>query len=359
MTEKTDDQRAQTVEGDAHAESHTAADFFGEMEAANLAPLWDRYAKLNIAEPVPRDPGLHYKWETLLPLIDRASSEVSVEEAERRVLMLLNPAFKGPPATTTGLFGAIQILLPGEAARSHRHTAAAFRFVMEGNGATTFVNAGAHPMQEHDLILTPNWTWHEHENHGDQRIIWFDGLDLPFMLFCNVGFTEQGDGGTSGENREPDRSSLPDESFAASGVMPETDLAPTPYSPKMRYPWDDVLTALAGTPTRDDGAKVVHYTNPDNGGPIMPTMDAYVLELPVGTETRPLRTTANTIAIVAEGEGTTHVGEITYEWKKNDIFTLPQWSWTTHTSSRGPARLFLSSDRNLQRTMNYLREEWG
>ena len=359
MTENKDDERAETIKGDARAESHTAEDFFREMDAANIAPLWDRYAKLNVAEPVPRDPGLHYKWDTLLPLIDRASSEVSVEDAERRVFMLLNPAFKGPPATTTGLYGAIQILLPGESARSHRHTASAFRFVMEGHGATTFINASACPMEEHDLILTPNWTWHKHESSADQRIVWFDGLDLPFMLFCNAGFTEYGDAGTSGENREPDRSSLPEESFSAAGLMPETDLASTPYSPKLRYPWDDVLAALAGTPARDDGARMVHYTNPDNGGPIMPTMDAYVLDLPVGTETRPFRTTSSAIAIVAEGEGTTRAGSVTYEWKKNDIFTLPQWCWTTHNATNGPARLFLNSDRHLQRSMNYLREEWG
>ena len=52
MTERSDDQRARALEGEVRAETHTAENFLAEMDSANDAPLWDRYAKLNTARPI-------------------------------------------------------------------------------------------------------------------------------------------------------------------------------------------------------------------------------------------------------------------------------------------------------------------
>lgn len=355
MNQKTMSEREASVAAEQAAKAHTAKDFYEQMEKANLGPLWDRFTQLTVTEPKPRDPGLQYKWEELQSLIERASREVSMKEAERRVFMLLNPAFGGQPLTTTGLYGAIQILLPGESARSHRHTPTAFRFVLEGKGATTFVDNRGYPMEEGDMILTPNWTWHGHKNGSDRRICWYDGLDLVFMVYCNAVFTEHG----SDEKVESNKASLPDEAYASGGIVPENNLPPTAYSPKIRFPWSDVVRALDALPPGDDGTKMVRYIDPLTGGPVIPTLDLYALELPKGRETRPFRTTSNAIAIAAEGEGVTRVGETTYKWKKNDIFTLPHWSWITHKAATENARLFLDTDRHLLRSMNLLREERG
>ena len=112
------------------------------------------------------------------PLVERAVAEVSMEDAERRVLLLTHPAFAGSVATTTNLSAGLQTLLPGETARAHRHALQAIRFVMQGSGAVTSVNDHACPMAEGDLILTPAWTWHEHLHPGTGRMVWFDGLDV-------------------------------------------------------------------------------------------------------------------------------------------------------------------------------------
>jgi gentisate 1,2-dioxygenase len=80
-----------------------------------------------------------------------------MDDAVRRVLMLVNPAFDGRPYTTTNLFAGIQILEPGEMAPSHRHTPSAMRFIMEGDGGATIVNGQRCEMSPGDLILTPNW----------------------------------------------------------------------------------------------------------------------------------------------------------------------------------------------------------
>ena len=45
-------------------------------------------------------------------------------------------------------------------------------------------------MEEGDLILTPNWTWHDHHNESEDPIIWLDGLDGPLIQSFNVLFFE-------------------------------------------------------------------------------------------------------------------------------------------------------------------------
>ena len=69
-----------------------------------------------------------------------------MENAERRVLALTNPDAIGGRNTTTNLNGCLQVLMPGESARPHRHTPNALRFVLEGGGATTVVDGKRCPM---------------------------------------------------------------------------------------------------------------------------------------------------------------------------------------------------------------------
>ena len=80
----------------------------------------------------------------------------------------------------------IQYLGPGESAPAHRHTPSAIRFVMTGSSVYTTVDGDACEMEAGDLILTPNWKWHDHNNYGDEPMVWFDGLDLPLMVNARV-----------------------------------------------------------------------------------------------------------------------------------------------------------------------------
>ena len=100
------------------------------------------------------------------------SSQGRLFEAERRVLRLLNPGLPGKSATTSTLFAGVQIVMPGEVARAHHHTMAALRLVIEAEGGYTVVNGDIAQMAPGDLILTPNWAWHDHANDSDAPLIW-------------------------------------------------------------------------------------------------------------------------------------------------------------------------------------------
>jgi mannose-6-phosphate isomerase-like protein (cupin superfamily) len=89
------------------------------------------------------------------PQAMRAAELVGTQQAERRVLRLNNPELSGVPASNT-LVANIQIVMPGEIARAHRHSAAALCLIIEGRGGYTVVNGEPVPMYPGDLVLTPN-----------------------------------------------------------------------------------------------------------------------------------------------------------------------------------------------------------
>lgn len=330
-----------------------APDFLAAMEERAVMPLWDRYHQILRAEPSAPDRPFLWRWAELQPFISRAAAEVTMDKAERRVLMLVNPDFGGKVVTTTNLFAGIQILEPGESARPHRHTASALRLVMEGDGGATIVDGQHCPMEPGDLILTPNWAWHEHVNQGETRVVWLDGLDLPLAAHLGAIFAEGG----AAYDRAANGPGLAAGALAEGGLVPAIPLGDKPHSPMFRYPWSRVRAALEAAPEFADGSQRVHYTNPVDGGPVMATMDCYAWRLARNRATAPYRTTANAVCLAVEGEGTSTIGGTTVEWRKHDVFTVPYWHWTSHRARSADAHLFMFTDRDVLRRTGLLREE--
>ena len=102
------------------------------------------------------------------------------DAAKRRTVQLVNPALTNKKATTRTIQMSIQLVKPGERAECHRHTADALRFIVEGDG-TGYTNVEGEQMlmEPGDLVLTPNWTWHDHLNAGKHNLVWLDVLSVP------------------------------------------------------------------------------------------------------------------------------------------------------------------------------------
>jgi len=92
-------------------------------------------------------------------LLLEAGGLLTPKEAERRVLVLENPAVRGQSRITQSLYAGLQLILPGEIAPCHRHAASALRFVIEGTGGYTAVEGERTIMHPGDFILTPSWTY--------------------------------------------------------------------------------------------------------------------------------------------------------------------------------------------------------
>ncbi|HEX9193863.1 MAG TPA: gentisate 1,2-dioxygenase, partial [Burkholderiales bacterium] len=99
-----------------------------------MKPLWERVMRL---KPGTAAQAALWRWKDTRPLLMRACDLITAKQAERRVLMLENPALAGTTFITPTLYAGLQAILPGEIAPTHRHTPNALRFIMEGEGAYT------------------------------------------------------------------------------------------------------------------------------------------------------------------------------------------------------------------------------
>ena len=138
------------------------AAFHERMHANNMYGLWELASQMT-PQPQPKMIPHMWPWSTTQSIIEESARAVPVGD-ERRALQLFNPGLGGRWATTNNLIAAVQILLPGEVARAHRHTPTAIRFIIEGTGAYTAVAGERVYMAPGDLILTPSWAWHDHGN---------------------------------------------------------------------------------------------------------------------------------------------------------------------------------------------------
>jgi len=326
--------------------------FVAELEASNLHPLWDRYQRITPIKPAPKDAPFHWRWRDIEPFLHRSVGEVSINDIERRALIMAHPAFAADTTTTSTLLAAFTVLEPGDRARPHRHTGAAIRFATRADGAATIVNGRRCEMKEGDLILTPAWTWHEHVHQGSGPIIWLDALDVPFQQYMGTGAFQPGPVAEMPET-------VADAAFAVANVVPDTSYATREYSPVFRYPYASTAAAVAAAPRARDGSRRVRYVNPLTGGPGMAMMDCFLVQFDPGASTLPFRTTANSVCCVVEGSGESQVGNETIRWRKRDIFTLPQGNRIVHQAAGGPARLFQVSDRDMYARLGLLKEEYG
>jgi len=235
-------------------------EFCGALAARDLQPLWKISKQLMPDVPLPTTQPWLWKWADILPLAKRAGEIVTLDRGgDRRVLAFANPGLKGLPFTSTTLWGAIQYLGPRESAPAHRHTPSAMRFVMTGSGAYTTVNGDAVHMEPGDLILTPIWNWHDHNNSGDEPVVWFDGLDLPLVTTLESIFFEN----HADLRQRVEGHDLSERTFTGVGLREIGAAAPPEHSPLLRYPWADTDRALEALhKARGGPVASLEYTNP-------------------------------------------------------------------------------------------------
>src|SRR6201987_790821 len=172
---------------DIQSSQEELQDYYAQLRAQHVTPAW--IGGVISIEPQSKEVPYLWHWRDLRPQPMGAAELVGTQQAERRVLRLTNPELSGIASNT--LVANIQIVMPGEIARAHRHSGAALRLIIEGQGGYTVVNGERVPMAPGDLVLTPNWSWHDHANDTDAPMIWLDGLDTPLVRMLEAGFYEE------------------------------------------------------------------------------------------------------------------------------------------------------------------------
>jgi gentisate 1,2-dioxygenase len=296
---------------------------------------------------------------SLLDSLVRDAGEAVPVGEERRALQLFNPGLEGRWATTNTMIAAVQLLLPGEVARAHRHTPTAIRFIMEGDGAYTSVDGERVFMAPGDLILTPSWAWHDHGNETDRPVVWMDGLDIPLVQALSAMFFQFYE-----ERQVP----LTKPDGASVQLHGHVSLTPTwvkdrpRSSPLLLYSWEKTwpsLAALRDAPGDAHDGIALEYTHPQTGKALLPTMACWIQMLRPGERLAAHRHTGSAVYYVVRGEGETIIDGRRFAWEKGDIIALPSWALHEHAnrSARDVAVLFSIQDRPVLEALGLYQEQ--
>lgn len=310
-------------------ESDSAEKLISELPARNVLPLWAQMAKLNPPEPNPTCIPHIWRYSELKPYLLRAGDLISEKQAERRVLMLINPAREAPYTTDT-LYAGLQLVMPNETAPAHRHVAFAMRFVIEGNGGITAVHGQRVAMTRGDVILTPTWNWHDHGKDGDGPIIWLDGLDLPMYRHFPVHFVEH-----YKESRYP---------------AEDVDTTSSPIV----FPWAKMKAQLDAS----QGQHAVKRYLKKGGEEVSLTLGAAAERLNAGCASGRVRETISSVYHVVEGSGMSDINGETIEWKQGDTFCVPAWHKYNHRANTDETvYLYRFDDKPMLKSLGYLKTE--
>lgn len=292
----------------------------------------DEYLSKSIDGPRPAGRAAIWTWQLIEGLLEEACAALPEPLKSRRSLMFHNPAL--PRGATHTINMGVQRIEPGEIAPGHRHSISALRFVVRGHpDLKTIVDGKACAMCDYDLILTPNWSLHEHRNGSDQPGFWLDVLDVPLVMNLNQVFFDPS--ATAGDAKKP-------------------------KSSPFRYPWSEMkeLLRIRQMVAEDpfDGW-AIEYINHE-GQSVMPTLGCWVQAMRSGWHSAERRRTSSAIYFVVEGSGVTYAGNQEIRWTKNDCFTLPNWTWISHkVASADDAILFSVHDLPAIRALGFYREQ--
>jgi gentisate 1,2-dioxygenase len=346
--------RAATLAASAPADERRA--FYARIDKLGLTPLWEVLGAL--VPPQPKSPvaPVHFRYDQVRPHVMEAGRLITAEEAERRVLVLENPALRGQSSITQSLYAGLQLILPGEVAPAHRHTQSALRLVLDGEGAYTAVDGERRSMRRGDFIITPSWTWHDHGNPGKDPVIWLDGLDVRILRTFAAQFHEPYPEDTQPISRGEGASAA----RFGNNLKPLGPVAPFgKTSPVFSYPYArsrETLAHLAreGAPDTCHGWKMA-FVNPLTGGHAMPTIATFIQMLPKGFRGASCRSTDGAVYSVVEGRGRARIGGEAFEFEKLDAFVVPSWMPLELEASE-EAVLFSFSDRAAQEALGLWRE---
>lgn len=347
---------------DAAAKHGLPDAFAATLDDLSLRPLW-----LAPVHSVSRAPGrpfrraevAHWPYKVMRDLLVETGAMISVEDAERRVFMLINPGYKEATAVATAatIFIGLQLILPGERAPNHRHTATAARFIVEGNGAYTAVNGEKLPMAPGDLVLTPTDCWHEHGHKGEGPMLWLDILDLPLCVPLD-GMTFEPGQLSSHLADVPDASET---AYSCPGLVPYR--APNeqrPRYPMMIYRWAKVREALQATAAVWDAHRPLHfmYVNPETGQSALAAYNFSARMLRPGEEIVVQPVSACAVVHVIDGAGESEIDDRTIAWEKGDVISIPTYARVRHRnrSTRSPAFLMQVDDSPFQHSVGRFKQ---
>lgn len=306
-----------------------------------------------------------WRYAEIEPLLYEAAGLITMDDSERRSIVLVNPGLAPVRATVTTLYTAYRLNDPREIMPPHRHSINAVRIGLTGASNFTGVEGENIVFGPGDLVLTPADAWHNHGNRGDDFAVNVSVLDLPLSEVLNAASFEHGYAEDGVARREQTARYGPDHStraYAHGGLMPrfvDRRRGTGRASPMYVYRWERTRELLESFRDHDgsphDGI-LVEYIDPTTGRPPYPTMTFFGQLLRPGERTLPQKQTASLVCIPFHGSGHSIVGGRRLDWQPFDAVAVPGGEWFEHVngSASEDAVLFVASDEPTLAKLGFL-----
>ena len=352
---------------------------YDDVAAKNMFPFWATSADVahdEIKQLMGTARAIPFLWrcaEEIEPILHRAVELITMDDSERRSLILVNPGLAPRRATVSTMYTAYRLNDANEIMPPHRHTPSAVRFGLKGKGNFTGVDGENIVFGPGDMVLTPNDTWHNHGTVGNETALNLSVLDLPLVETLNAvafehDYKEMDNGRLIAKKQQTARFE-PDYSqgiYGYGGLLPRfasKERGAGTSSPMFVYRWDMVRELLERHKDRDGDphdALMVEYIDPTTGAPVFKTITFFVQMLRPGERTKPVRQTASLLVAPFEGQGHSIVDGQRFDWNAFDTLAVPGGSWFEHinASARDPLFLFVASDEPTLKKLD-LYKRWG
>jgi gentisate 1,2-dioxygenase len=315
------------------AQSGTLDELYGKLGQISIGPGWAKATPSLWAAPRKNFAPAHWKYQQARGALDAAGRLINTELAERRNLILFNPASSNSYGTVRTLVAAYQMIMPGEWARAHRHTPNALRLILDSEpGTYTEVDGVKIAMEPGDVLLTPNWSSHGHGNDSRACAYWLDFLDVPLVQMLEPMFFEPAEEEKTYE--------------AFEGAPPTKD---SPFV----FPLSETLKRLDAAAAEPAGPFGTHV---ELGDPAMDTIGLHMMRLAPHVRTAPYRTTANNVYAIVKGTGATTIDGERFEWNRGDVIAAPAWRPHFHEASED-ALMFRVTDEPVMQRLGFHRVE--
>ncbi len=355
------------------------ANMYDAIAKKSMFPFWatsDDVTNDEVRQLMATKRAVPYLWtykDDIEPLLRMSAELITMDDSERRSLVLVNPGLAPKRATVSTMYTAYRLNDPNEIMPPHKHSPSAIRFGLTGKGNFTGVAGEDITFGPGDMVLTPNDTWHNHGTMGDQEAVNLSVLDLPLVETLNAihfdhNYTEIEDGKEFQRKQQTARYPT-DYSRAIYGIGGMTPRWVDHYrggglsSPMYVYRWDAMMEIFHRF--RDEEGDpheglMVEYTDPTRGEPVFKTITFFAQMLRPGEKTLPLRQTASLLVAPFQGSGYSIVDGQRFDWNEFDTLAVPGGGWCEHHngSETKSVYLFVASDEPTLKKLS-LFKSWG
>ena len=353
---------------------------YDDVFAKHMFPFWATSTEVQhdeVKQLLATAKAVPYLWrcvEEIEPILNRAVELITMDNSERRSLILVNPGLAPRRATVSTMYTAYRLNDANEIMPPHKHSPSAVRFGLKGKGNFTGVDGENIVFGPGDMVLTPNDTWHNHGTVGNEQALNLSVLDLPLVETLNAvhfdhDYKEEENGKLVSKKEQSARFSADysQKTYGYGGLMPRfagnKSRGAGFSSPMFVYRWEMVRELFDKHKDHNGDAHdglMVEYIDPTSGQPVFKTITFFAQMLRPRQSTLPVKSTASLLVSPFEGKGYSIVNGQRFDWHTYDTLAIPGGSWFEHhnTSDKEPLYMFVASDEPTLKKLD-LFKKWG